>query len=215
VQQWAWNVSGVNYLSNAATHLCANTDDCGADLIGFTCVNSGSTCCGTGCLDNLRFMLGADGTLRTPSQPGNCAVGAPGMQVALATCVPGNTRQQWAYNANPKQLTSGGQCLTVGDGAADRTAVVGRPLADGSWALGFFNAGLNAGDVVCDSSCIAGMGFEPTQAFHVRDLYAHAALPDAPAGANITAPALEGSGGVALLQLTPFFNAPLPPPPEL
>lgn len=212
-QQWAWNVSGVNYLSNVATHLCANTDDCTADLIGFTCVTSGNTCCGNNCLDNMRFVLGADGTLRTPSQPGMCAVGAPGLQVSLAACAPSAPAQQWAFNAGTKQLTSGGHCLTVGDGAADRTAVVGRPLADGSWALGFFNAGLNAADVVCDAACLAGMGFEPTQAFHVRDLYAHAALPDIPAGANITAPALEGTGGVALLQITPWFNAPTPPPP--
>jgi hypothetical protein len=138
VQQWAWNVSGVNYLSNAATHLCANTDDCGADLIGFTCITSGSTCCGPNCLDNLRFVLGSDGTLRTPSQPGKCAVGAPGLQVSLAACAPGAAAQQWVFNGATKQLTSGGQCLTVGDGTADRTAVVGRPLADGSWALGFF-----------------------------------------------------------------------------
>ncbi len=67
--------------------------------------------------------------------------------------------------------------------------------------------------MVCDAACVSGMGFEPTQAFQVRDLYAHAALPDVPAGANITAPALQGSGGVALLQLMPLFNAPLPPPP--
>ena len=213
VQQWTWNASGVNYLSNSATQMCANTDDCGADLIAFTCITSGNTCCGNGCLDNMRFILNSDGTLRTPSQPGQCAVGAPGLQVTLAPCAAGDTAQQWAFNAATKQLTSGNQCLTVGDGAADRTAVIGRPLADGSWALGFFNAGLSPGDVVCDATCLAGMGFESTQAFHVSDLYAHADLPNVPAGANITAPALQGSGGVMLLQVLPIFDAPIPPPP--
>jgi alpha-galactosidase len=212
LQTWSWNVSGTgdNYVQNTGTQLCVNTDDCSASLIAYTCVNTGTSCANN--FDNLRFVLNADGTLRTPSQPGNCAVGAPGLQVTLAPCS-GAASQQWAYNTATKQLTSGNQCLTVGDGAADRTAVIGRPLADGSWALGFFNAGLSAGDVVCDSSCIAGMGFESSQAFAVRDLYAHADLPNSPAGANITASALAGSGGVALLKVLPIFDAPIPPPP--
>jgi hypothetical protein len=33
LQKWSWNVSGVNYVSNKATGLCFNTDDCGSNLI--------------------------------------------------------------------------------------------------------------------------------------------------------------------------------------
>jgi hypothetical protein len=58
----------------------------------------------------------------------------------------------------------------VGTGVDPATAVVGRPLADGSWALGFFNAGNLPSDVTCDAACLVGMGWEPTQNFHVRDL---------------------------------------------
>ena len=215
LQKWAWNVSGTNYLSNAATQLCANTDDCGSPLIAFTCINTGSTCCGNGCFDNMRFTLGSDGTLRTPSQPGQCvASSGAGMQVGLEACVPGGAaKQTWAWDAATGQLSSGGLCLTVGDGSKPRSAVLGRPLIDGSWAVGFFNAGLGAADITCDQTCIAGMGFEATQSFHLRDLYAHAELPDVQAGMNITVPALQADGGVALFQLTPFFNAKLPPPP--
>jgi hypothetical protein len=211
IQQWKWNVSGTgdNYVQNAATSLCINVDDCGAPLIAFTCVNTGSTCAND--FDGLRFVLGADKTLRTPSEPGMCATSAgAGMQVELAACAPGSAAQQWSLSA-AGQLQSGGLCLTVGDGAAARTAVIGRPLADGAWAVAFFNAGLAPGDVVCDAACVAGMGFDPTtQVFAVRDLLAHAGLPDSPAGANITAPGLLADGGVALLKVMPIFTATIP-----
>jgi alpha-galactosidase len=212
-QVWAWNVSGAGYLSNAATDLCLNIDDCGSALIAFTCVTAGGTCCGAACYDGLRYTLGADGALRSPAAPGQCVTGAPlGVQLALAPCT-GVPAQRWAHNAAGQLVNAGGGCLTVGDGAPARTAVIGRPLIDGSWALGLFNAGLGAADVVCDATCLAGMGFEPGQGFAARDLYAHADLPNVPAGANVTALALPGDGGVALIKLTPLFDAPLPPPP--
>jgi hypothetical protein len=212
IQTWEWNVSGVNYVSNPTTSLCANTNDCGSELIGFTCVNSGGTCCGPTCYDVLRFELQpSDSTLRSPSQVGNCATAMPGGAVAMAACVPGLATQKWSLSAQKQLVNSGAnQCLTVGTGVDPATAVVGRPLADGSWALGFFNAGNLPSDVTCDAACLVGMGWESTQNFHVRDLWTHEDLPDVAAGANITAPGLAAAGGVALYKITPFFNATLP-----
>ena len=134
---------------------------------------------------------------------------------AGASCASGAAAQTFTYSPSALTLSlASGMCLTVGDASASRTAVIGRPLIDGSWALGMFNAGLAAADVTCDAGCLAGMGFEASQVFSVRDLWAHADLPDAPAGANITATAVEGDGGVALLRITPKFTAALPPPPK-
>ncbi len=62
----------LSYLTNVASNLCLNSDDCGTELIAFTCVTSGGTCCGADCYDNLVFALQADGSLTTPSQPGMC-----------------------------------------------------------------------------------------------------------------------------------------------
>jgi len=166
----------------------------------------------------MRFQLLADGTLRTPSLPGQCLTsgGVGAAQAAFTACSPGLGSQQWAYSAATEQISTGAGslCLALGGAGGKGSAVIGRPLADGAWAVGFFNAGGDAADVVCDADCLAGMGFEPTQAFHLRDLWDHADLPDAPAGTNITASALVGEGGVALLKLMPFFNAHLPPPPS-
>lgn len=215
LQQWKWNVTAPGYLTNVGSGLCANTDDCGAGLIAFTCVTSGDTCCGNGCMDVLKFSLFPDGSLRTPSQPGMCATSAgAGLQVTLEACASGSASQTFSYSASTSTLSlASGMCLTVGDASASRTAVIGRPLIDGSWAVAFFNAGLGVADVTCDAGCFATMGFEPSQVFGVRDLWAHTDLPDTPAGANVTASALEADGGVALLRLTPLFTAALPPPP--
>jgi hypothetical protein len=212
LQQWQWNVTAPFYVSNKATGLCFNTDDCGAPLIAFTCVTSGTTC-SPGGLDVMRFQLLGDGTLRTPSQPGHCLASAGmGLQAALAPCQPSAPAQQWRYDAASAHIVGGGGCLAIGS-TGRGTAVIGRPLVDGAWALGFFNAGEGPADVTCDGDCLAGMGFEPTQAFFLRDLWAHADLPGVAAGGNITASGLEAAGGVALFKLTPNFNAPLPPAP--
>jgi hypothetical protein len=217
LQQWQWNATAPLYVSNKATGMCFNVDDCGPNLIAFTCITSGTTC-SPGGLDVMRFQLLGDGTLRTPSQPGHCLTSAGvGLQASFTPCTPTSTpQQQWAYDAATQRISSAAAasgCLAVGSTGAG-TAVVGRPLADGSWALAFFNAGEAPADVTCDAGCLAGMGFEPSQGFAARDLWAHAALAPIAPGANITVSALEAAGGVALLKLMPVFDAPLPPPPS-
>lgn len=220
LQKWVWNVTGTNYVSNPATQLCMNTDDCGSGMIVFTCITSGDTCCGNGCLDNMRFTLEADGTMRTPSQPGQCFTvpSIPGGQVTLTPCTGGPT-QTFTHDSTTGQLTASASpnkgCLSVGGGqGSSKWAIIGRPLVDGSWALGFFNAGALPADLVCGSECLAGMGFESSQGFAVRDLWAHTELSPILPGANVTVPGVVGNGGVALLKLTPIFTAPIPPPPS-
>ena len=161
----------------------------------------------------MRFQLLPDGTLRTPSQPGNClTTGTLGTQAAFQACTPGAAAQQFTYSPATQRIASSGSaggCLSIA-ASPGGTAVLGRPLADGSWAVGFFNAGPVPADVTCDSECLGGMGFEGSQTFAARDLWAQADLPPIAAGANITMAALEASGGVALIKLTPTFLAKVP-----
>lgn len=213
-QQWAWNVTGQWYLSNIATGLCMNTDDCGTGLIAYECITTGGTCCGAQCYDNLKFHLNSDGTLRTPSQPGMCATyHGTGSAVDLQPCVAGSSLQYFQWDAAAKTLSmrtpSGNQCLSVG-GAAGGQAVIGRPLADGDWALGFFNSGATNATVSCDSTCLQGTGWETGQVLTVRDLYAHTDLPEIVVGSESLSVYLAADGGSALYKLTPKFNATIP-----
>jgi hypothetical protein len=74
------------YLSNVATTLCLNVDDCGEEIIAFTCVTSGGTCCGATCYDGLVFALQADGSLSSPSQPGQCVTFQVGSCLVRVAC---------------------------------------------------------------------------------------------------------------------------------
>lgn len=214
-QQWVWNVTAPNYLTNVGTQLCLNTDDCGSDLIAYTCVTSGTTCCGAGCFKNMEFVLGSDGTLTTPSQPGMCVTfQGSNLQVSLSACSPSAATQKFTYSASDKTLSlstsQGKQCLTVGNGG-DAYAVIGRPLVDGSWAVAFLNAGPTAMEVVCDAACLQEMGWEVAQALSIRDLWAHAELADVVIGSTNLTVTLDADGGSAMYRVTPKFNATLPP----
>lgn len=67
----------------------------------------------------------------------------------------------WDASGHTLALTTpaGAQCLTVGNPSAG-TAVIGRPLIDGSWALALLNAGPVPTVVSCDSTCLQQTGFE-------------------------------------------------------
>lgn len=55
-----------------------------------------------------------------------------------------------------------------------RPEVWARPLAGGAWAALFFNNGLPAAaNITCDAACWAAMGWAPTQAVAVRDVWSH------------------------------------------
>jgi len=212
-QQWQWNVSAPGYLTNVATQLCANIDNCGTAIIGYTCVTSGGTCCGSSCYAGLQFFIAADGTFRSPSQPTMCVTNmGAGQQAALAPCQPGLATQQFTYDAAAQTIAQstadGKQCLTVGTGA-EAAAVIGRPLVDGSWAVAFLNAGPFPVNLTCGAGCLNQTGWEPEQVLAVRDLWAHEDLPDILASGSLS-PSLPADGGVALYKLTPKFNTTIP-----
>mmetsp|Transcript_25104 Transcript_25104/g.74918 ORF Transcript_25104/g.74918 Transcript_25104/m.74918 type:complete len:417 (-) Transcript_25104:82-1332(-) len=74
------------------------------------------------------------------------------------------------------------------------TNVWARPLADGSHALVFLNAGGAAADVTCGPDCFARIAVGGSDRLAARDLWAATDLPDV-AGATFTARALAPHGG--------------------
>ena len=215
-QKWSFDIKAPGYLSNTATGLCANADDCGTNIIAYECVTTGGTCCGTSCYDGLKFAINANGSMTTPGAPGQCVTGGGvGTQLSLTPCSSIST-QKFNYDTTTQQIimndASSSLCVTLGDGS-NKTAVFGRPLADGGVALAFLNAGSTSADVSCDIDCLSTMGFEVGQVFTARDLWAQENLPNFVGG--ITAPALDADGGIAMIKIMPLFNTTLPTAEEL
>lgn len=86
-----------------------------------------------------------------------------------------------------------------GDGA---TNVWARPLATGSWAFVFLNAGAEVVDVVCDSECVSKTALVGRHVT-VRDLWLHKDIAVVRNLTNLTASMLPAEGGHAMYLLTP------------
>lgn len=210
LQQWHWNVPAAGFMTNAGTGLCANVDDCGTGLITYACVTSGGTCCGGTCYDNQIFSIHPDGTLRSALSP-NLAATDPGFggELSLQAVVAGSAAQNFTYDAATSTIRGGlgGAQACVTPGAINATNVWGRPLADGSWALTFVNAGDLPSDITCSlaNGCLAATGWEAGQMLHLRDLWARAPIANVTATVGYTATAVPASGGVVMLRATPLF----------
>ena len=130
------------------------------------------------------------------------------MQLGLSPCMSSASAQRWTYDAAAKTIATQDQCLTLGGGGTG-TAVIGRPLSDGSWALAFLNSGATNATVTCDGGCMQQTGWEAEQVLGVRDLWAHSDGADVTAGGNFSV-ALQANGGSAMFRFTPKFNATIP-----
>lgn len=212
-QQWVFNATAPGFVSNPASGMCMNMDDCGTGVILYECVTSGGTCCGADCYDNEIFYLNAaDNTLRSPLLPGQCLTSfGVGSQVQFQPCT-GLVTQTWVYNgAGASTLTDGlGNCLTAGGGNATRAAIWGRPLVDGSWAIVYMNADIVPVALACDSACLAPTGWAPNQLVSIIDLWANASLGIVNVSSGYTA-GVPPDGGVVMLKFTPYFNMSLAP----
>lgn len=161
----------------------------------------------------MRFSLEDDGTLRSGQSGNPCLVGKPapgdtsgGFNLFLDEC--SDSAPKWTYNASAKTLSTmaaDGTALCLDDGVGGKissTNVWARPLADGSHALVFINAGSEAADVTCGTDCFAAVGVKPGDRLAVRDLWAAEQLEDV-TDATFTAKALEADGGHLMLKITP------------
>ena len=180
-QNWTFNAPAPGFLTNAANRVCLNAANCGAQLVYDGCSTSGKSCNPPGRFYNEQFALQPSGALVSALPGAPCAtVGADGT-VALGKCAnpPGPT-QLWRYAPASGQLTlaADGRCLTVTAPApAWESLLVGRQLADGSWALFALNNENATAPLVCGAPCVAAMGFPAGATFKVRDVWARADLP--------------------------------------
>lgn len=208
-QQWTYNSPQSGFLTNVANKQCMNVDDCGAGVITFPCVTSGGTCAGPTSYANEQFNFSTNGPVpqMTNAMQGQCITSqGVGNQVQLSGCVQSNTAQTWSYDAASMTINNGqGLCLSTA-GALNNTANVwGRPLADGSWALVFMNAGETDVALTCDSACLSVTGWDATQLLLVRDLWAQSNVGNITVAQGLSVPDLAADGGVQMYKLTPIF----------
>lgn len=194
-QRWTWDHPGMpQYLFHAASNECLNVDDCQKDLIMYSCVTTGGTCCGPTCYKNMQFNISSDGSLRSPVHPLLCATIQPNGQVALEDCAAGKLpdSQTWQYDSTTQLLRSGPggtRCLAPALGGAN---VWARRVSKG-WALLFVNTNAYATDITCDSVCFAQTTFGPGQPLHGFDLWSKATFTTT--ATTYTARAVPPDGG--------------------
>jgi hypothetical protein len=125
--------------------------------------------------------------------------------MTAVTCDASDPKQQFQYNAQ-QQLTNQGHCLTADPptppGPQTATAIYGRPLKDGAWAIVMLNDTPSNTTITCGSHCTAAMGYHATTTLQVRDLINHQDLPATAAGSGIAA-TVQGGGASVFYKLTP------------
>jgi hypothetical protein len=195
-QNWTFGAPAAGYLSNAANRVCLNAANCATQLIYDGCVTSGRTCNPPGTFFNEQFALEPSGALVSAMKGAPCATVAADGTVALAPCgsPPGPT-QKWRYTPASGELAleADGRCLTVTAPAPQwESLLVGRQLADNSWALLALNNANGTAPLACGAPCVAAMGFPAGATFKVRDVWARTDLPPT-AELLLPAPANGGS----------------------
>ena len=140
-------------------------------------------------------------------------------RVDLWSCVGGATNEAWNFTAaagvppvggyTVGTLTNGdsGFCLTTtpaqGDAACEN--IWARPLANGDAALAFLNHGAETATITCDAACFVAAGLACDAGLHVRDLLAHADLPDLKPPYSFSVN-VSGGGAAAALRFSPIGN---------
>lgn len=87
-------------------------------------------------------------------------------------------------------------------GSKSGVNVWSRPLADGSHALVFINAGIAVADVTCDEACFGAMAIRPSDQLRVRDLWSSEQLPII-TNATLTFQNLVAAGGHRMVIVSP------------
>lgn len=204
-QAWSFDTPAAGFIRNNASGSCLNVANCESDMIYDGCVTSGTTCNPAGHFYNEQFSLTAAGELVSALPGARCATVAADGTVALSACQsPLPTAQTWRHEpATGALVNGGGLCMTVATPPPPPSLdalLVGRALADGSWALLALNNRAFNATLVCDAACFAALGVPPGAALHVRDVWARAPAPDA--SATSLAMPVAANGSTAFLRLS-------------
>lgn len=113
-QRWAFDDPVPGYLSTQMggyDQQCLNVNGCGTEVITWTCVTSGGTCCGSDCYANLQWNLTDSGELVSLLDQ-QCVTNNATAGLVMAPC--GQSNQTWVYNASSLQLQLSGTGLCLG-----------------------------------------------------------------------------------------------------
>lgn len=212
-QKWTFGTPAPGYLDNnvSSVSMCMAIAGCGTEVIYDECETDPRTrtCAGPGNYTHFQWYLDG-GELRTRLRADTCAeVVTPGNVIKMASC-DGGSSQQFGYNTTTRQLTAeiGGQslCLTSsssgpGPEPIGATAVYGRPLTGGAWAMVLLNNSPQNTTLSCDLACLARMGLA-NRLVVVRDLWLHQNVSTITPGANFTR-LVAANGASAFVKLMP------------
>jgi galactosylceramidase len=117
-QVWELGSVAPGYLSNGPSpgvaQQCVTAYGCGERAALWACQTTGSTCCGDGCFDSLRFSLSPTGQLVSALTDVGCltATGASPALIFSRCLAAGTTNQTWALSAaGALQLGASGRCV--------------------------------------------------------------------------------------------------------
>ncbi len=118
LQLWEWDAPGKGYVSNEAASQCLNVYGCQDEVVYWSCLVSGGTCCGPTCYDNLMWMLSANGQLVTSDVHGGCVTVPAGSapNIVITPCgSPLQANQTWTKHGEIGLLEFGnsGSCLVA------------------------------------------------------------------------------------------------------
>lgn len=114
-----WTLSGVaaGYLSNGPSpgvpQQCITSYGCGERAALWSCQTTGSTCCGAGCFDSLRFSISPAGQVVSALADVGCltATGATPALVFSRCGAPGTPNQTFSFTSGALQLGTSGKCV--------------------------------------------------------------------------------------------------------
>lgn len=206
-QIWEFNQPMTEFLSNSASGLCLNVDNCQTDIIYDGCTTTGSTCSGKNSYLNEQWTLASSGALQTMLPSRSCATSVNnGKQVLLSPCqTPLPSNQTWTYSSNTGQLQQNGLCLTAPSPApppnSTEIIIIGRILSDQSWGFAILNNQAENSTVTCGAQCFGSMNLTDTNIV-IRDLWLHENITtiNTANGYNFTVP---GNGTSILMKLIP------------
>ena len=117
-QRWAWDTPAKGYVSNAAAAQCLNAYGCMDQVVYWSCITTGGTCCGPDCYDNLEWTLNAAGQLITSDAKGGCVTvtGDSPASLVITACEPtGGSNQTWTNHGSTGllELSGSGLCLVA------------------------------------------------------------------------------------------------------
>ena len=129
----------------------------------------------------------------------------------------GGSNEKWAFSVDAATVggfatgtlknARSGKCLTASVAGPTSNAVCeniwSRPLANGDLALAMVNQGAGNATMICDSTCFAAAGLGKASKIRVRDMIAHADLPELSPPFSFET-LVPGEGSAAAFRLTPM-----------